>query len=143
MIVRPKDFCKVVHGISAVSLSAGGSTDFGASGGIDVSDWEYALIIVNTGVTDTVLTVQAQEGPTSTISGHSDITGATMTIAATDDATSQAIDLRLTGKDAFLNVDIDAVGGTSAVVSCTVVLFRPIDQQYDIASTDEPQTSVD
>ena len=121
---NPSDILEghLIYACDPIAASADVSSPATSSGRVDVSDYEYVLVQVITGDTDTALTVQVQESATA--SGTLvDVSGAVISVAATDDNTMKMIEVRCLGREKYLGLHVTSTGGTTGDYAIAVLGF--------------------
>lgn len=116
--LAPSDFVEVKNVRPPISLTA--SATYNLTTGVDVSDFEFVLVLADLGASVGVTTITLQESNTAAVSGggYTAISGKTMTFAATADRNMKALEVRCHNLKKYLNVKV----AESAAGSCTIGL---------------------
>jgi len=110
---NPSDICEVKNVWS--SEAAPVTTGINLTTGIDVSLYEYVLVLISIGATTGTTTMTLQQSDTLTVSGggYTAITGGTATFATTADNNLKGVQLRCHGLKKYMNVNIVNATGTA------------------------------
>jgi len=120
--MNPSDFMEVKNVRAPASLTA--AKTYNLTTGVDVSVYEYVMVLADLGATVGTTTVTLQESDTAAVSGggYAAITGKTMTFASTADQNMKAIECRTHGLKQYLNVNLVQSTG-SATIGLTLLGF--------------------
>lgn len=120
---NPSDMVDTYNLRAPLSLTA--SATWNLTTGIDVSLYEYVMVLATVGTTAGETTITCQESDTATVSGggYAAISGKTMTFAATADHVLKALEVRCHGLKRYLNVRFAESAAGSCTVGCVVLGF--------------------
>ena len=120
----PTEFIAKFTVLAPVSVATSASLDIDSY--INMSKYEFMLIVMTMGVSDTVPTLTLKDNPDSAAGTSTAITNATLTLAADDDNKSISYELRTHGQDKFLDMNLTcSAAGSGGFISIVAYGIGP------------------
>ena len=125
---NPSDICEVKNIYSSEACPV--TTGIDLTTGVDVSQYEYVLVLNSVGATTGTTTITLQHSDTLTVSGggYVAISGMTATFAGTADNNLKGVEVRCHGLKKYMNVNVVNATGT-AQLDITLLGFG---RQYSV-----------